>query len=49
MENDCKLIAGDSLEIIDQKKEIEKIEKQKKRVKEDIQSLEQQLKELFSS
>ncbi|WP_289021279.1 FapA family protein [Desulfobacter postgatei] len=47
VENDCKLIAGDSLEIIDKKKEIEKIEKEKKRVKEDIQSLEQQLKELF--
>lgn len=49
VENDCKLIAGDSLEIIDKKKDIQKIEKEKKRVKENIQSLEQQLKELFSS
>ncbi|MCG8551405.1 MAG: FapA family protein [Desulfobacterales bacterium] len=49
VENDCKLVAGDSLEVIDQKKDIERIEKEKNRVKENIESLEQQLKELFSS
>jgi len=49
VENDCKLIAGDSLEVISQKKNIEKIEKKTIRIKENIQSLEQQLKELFSS
>lgn len=49
VKNDCKLIVGDSLEVIDKKKDMEKIEKEKKRIKEDIQSLEHQLKELFSS
>ncbi|NWH04256.1 hypothetical protein [Desulfobacter latus] len=49
VENNCKIIAGDSLEVIDKKKEIEKIEKEDKRIKEDIQSLEQQLREVFSS
>ncbi len=49
VENDCKLVAGDSLAVIAQKKDLERIEKEKKRVKENIQSLEQQLKELFSS
>jgi len=49
VENDSKLIAGDSLEIIDQKKAIEKIEKAKQQTNENIQSLEVQLKELFSS
>jgi hypothetical protein len=49
VKNDCKLIAGDSLEVINQKKNIEKIEKEKMRAMENIQSLEQQLKELFSS
>jgi hypothetical protein len=49
VENGCKLIAGDSLEVINQKKNIEKIEKEMMQAKENIQSLEQQLKELFSS
>jgi multidrug resistance efflux pump len=49
VKNNCKIIAGDSLEVIGKKKDIEKIEKEKKRIEEDIQSLEQQLKEVFSS